>query len=145
MATNTLIQYLNTGSSDVSNRREIETFISNDANLTATDAVCFDFAAADVDKRALLVKRLDSAAAANTCFVGIALNDAKVGEKVDVVIKGLALANVNGATVQGSTLEASATKGQLNVYVNTSLQPIAGVATEADTANKAWIIVKKQF
>jgi hypothetical protein len=144
MATNTLIQYLDTGSSDVSNRREVETFIAN-GDITAADALCFDFAAVDVDKRALLVKRLDSAAAANTCFVGVALNDAKAGEKVDVVIKGLALANVVGTTVQGSTLEASATKGQLGLYVNTSLAPIAGVATEADTANKAWIIVKKQF
>jgi hypothetical protein len=147
MATNSLIQYLEQGDEGaVSNRREVETFIAN-GTIAAGDAVSFDLTATDAADRALLVVagQAFGTTPAKSCFVGVALSDASAGDKVDVVIKGLAYANVDGATVQGNALELGVTAGRLAVYANTSVDTIAGKATEADTANKAWIIVKKQF
>lgn len=144
MSTSTLVQYLEAGVGAVSNRRETETFIASET-IAAKDALALDFSKTDDGDKVLFVKQLDSANAAASCFVGVALNGGAAGSKIEAVIKGPVEANVAGTTAQGNALEASATKGQLAPYANTSVAVIAGIATEADTANVATVVVKKQF
>jgi hypothetical protein len=145
MATNTLIQSLNAGDTLPSNRRQVETFRAG-AAITAGDAVAFDLSQTEVGDKFLFVKQLDSADTKANSFVGIALTSAAAaGEKVEVVISGPAEASVATGVAQGDALEASAVKGRLALYANTSVSAIAGVAAAAESSNKALVIVKKQF
>jgi len=165
MATNTLLQYLEgTGEdafgnsvslgSKLSNRRQIETFIADEA-IVSGDAVSFDMSeTADGDK-VLKVVKADSGTATDTCCIGIAITAAgAAGDKIDVCLAGPCEANVAATTVAGSLLQISATAGRLDprtVAVNEggaatfNLFPIVAIATEADTGNVATVIVYKQF
>ena len=145
MATSTLLQSLNKGDTYPSNRRQVETFIAS-GTIAAGDAVAFDLAQADDGDKFLYVVRLDSADTKANCFVGIALGFVGTsGDKLEVVVSGPAVANVATGVAQGNALEASATGGRLAAYANTSVSAIAAVAGAAEAANKALVIVKKQF
>ena len=144
MATSTLLQSLNAGDSVSSHRRQTETFIAA-GDITAGDAVAFDFSQTETADKVLYVVRLDSASSTANCFVGIANWSGAAGDKVEVTLAGHAEANVATGVAQGNALEASATGGRLAAYANTSISAIAAVAASAESANRALVIVKKQF
>ena len=150
MATSTLLQYLEGTDGEgnafktlnISNRRQIETFIAA-GNISQYDAVSFDFSQSTDGAMVLHVVQ-GSNGATNGCCIGIAQSQAKAGQNVDVVIAGITDANVEGATVQGDRLYLNA-NGQLAVYAAAIEMPIVAIATEADTANIAPVVFLKQF
>ncbi len=144
MATSTLLQSLNAGDSFPSHRQQKETFLAG-GDINAGDAVAFDISQTETADKVLYVVQLDSANTKANCFVGIAENAGKSGEKVHVVISGPVEANVATGVAEGEALEATATAGRLDTYANTSVAAIAAVAIAAEAANKALVIVKKQF
>ena len=156
MATNTLLQYLEgTGEdafgnsvslgSELSNRRQVETFMSNDT-IAIGDAVSFDLAQAEVGDKVLHVKRADTGSNNTRCGVGIALNAAAVGDKVAVVVAGLANAKVKGSTAIGDRLSIySTTAGVLEPYQASFEDPILAVAATAESGGLSQVVVLKQF
>ena len=167
MATNTLIQYLETerfGSLpgdpaeavpvSAMNRRQVETFVASEA-IAAGDVVSLDLSkTADGDK-GIFVSKADTGTATDRAAVGVALAAAAAeGDKVEVCVRGVCEANVDGATAAGDLLQISSTAGRLEprtVAVDEGgaaqfdLYPIVAIASEADTANVATVFVYKQF
>lgn len=168
MATNNMLQYLESTGEDEfgssvslgvtpSYRRQVETFIAAEA-IVAKDAVAFDFnQTADGDK-VLHVKKAGTAEATTHCFVGIALEGAASGERLDVCIAGICEANVDGTTAQGDSLIISSTDGRLvrpadylsdsdgtGSDVANKIRPVCAIACEADDTNVATVVVLKQF
>ena len=150
MATTDIIQYTEAGAgADVMSRRSVQTFIAS-AGIAARDAVAYDFSQAVDGDKALYVLKSDTGTATSKCFAGIALDTAAAGEKVRVVVRGIAEANVDGATAAGSIMQVGSTAGRLDirtVAVNEggaasfNLYDVAAHATEADTANVATVFV----
>lgn len=169
MATSNLLQSLNTdadfggvSAAGASNRRVVETFIAGET-LVVGDCVSLDLAkTADSDKGLIIVKG-DTGTATDTCVIGVVLRgldkDAAgttiltVGSRIEVVTRGLVLANVDAATVAGSRLIVGATAGRFAIAADivesgaaTVLQrPIVAIAAEADTANFAKVYVLASF
>ena len=165
MATSTLLQSLNTdadfggvSAAASSNRRVVETFIAGET-LVVGDCVSLNLAAtADSDKGLVIVKG-DTGTATDTCVVGVVLRSAEsngaltVGSKIEVVVRGLVLANVDGATAAGTRLIVGSTAGRLAVAADineagaatVSQRPIVAIAAEADTANFAKVYVLANF
>ena len=153
MATNTIIQYLETTDGEgtaygvgVSNRRQVETYIAG-AAIAANDLVAFDFSASSDGAAAVTVIKADSGSTDSIAVVGFALNAAAAaGDKVEVTIAGIHVsANVGGSVAKGDRLSISATGGQADTYVNTDTVPVIGYALEDDAANIASVMVIKQF
>jgi hypothetical protein len=165
MATSTLIQRLDTNAlvtsttvpggydlistPDVSNRRQIETFIAG-ATVIVGDWVQFDTSKTGAE-RVLTVIQAAAVATGNPLVVGVVLNSAETtgaltaGSRVNVVIGGYVEGvNVDGAVVAGSPLTVDAIAGSANVAVAADVA-VCGVALEADVANKAAVWVYKQF
>ena len=151
MATQNLLQRFDTAedttgsSSNVSDRRIIEVFIASES-ITAKDAVALDMSqTTDADKALKVVQCTDN----NTdkLFVGVALESATAGQTVKVVIRGFVEANVAGATVEGSYLQAGATAGRLSVHSTSTYSgtKICAVSTEEDDGNVATVYVFPQF
>ena len=165
MATSNLLQSLNTDSdfggvsaAGASNRRSVETFIAGET-LVVGDCVSLDLAkSADSDKGLIIVKG-DTGTATDTCVIGVVLRSAEsngaltAGSKIEVVVRGLVLANVDGATVAGTRLIVGATAGRLAIAADideggaavVSQRPIVAIAAEADTANFAKVYVLANF
>lgn len=145
MATSTLLNYLETGSSnEVMNRRQVETFIAGEA-ITANDFVALDFSqTSDADKALYVMKAGTTGGTTNMC-VGVALATVVSGAKVDVVVKGVCEANVAGDTAAGEFLTITGTDGQAGKATDNTLYPMVCCAVEADTANVSTVIVIKQF
>jgi len=152
MATNTLLQYLQSDDGDgvalgitSSNRRQVERFIASHA-IAENDLVALDFSkTADGDKVLYIRKALDSEI--SQVAIGFALNAATAeGDEVNVTIAGIhESANVNGSTAAGDRLIISSVAGQAKVIANTDTSPIVAVAVEADTGNVATVVVLKQI
>jgi hypothetical protein len=150
MATTDIIQYCESGSdADVMSRRSVQTFIAS-AAIAARDAVAYDFSQSVDGDKALYVLKSDTGTATSKCFAGVSLDTAAAGEKVRVVVRGIAEANVDGSTAAGSILQVGSTAGRLDirtVAINEggsatfNLFDIAAHATEADTANVATVFV----
>ena len=142
MATSDIINYIEPGAAtDVMNRRKVETFIASEA-IAARDVVSLDGSqSADGDK-ALYIVKADTGTGTDSIPVGVALDTAaNAGEEVRVIVRGVAEANVAGATAAGSSLTIGSTAGQLAVYANTDTTRIVAQAFEADTANVATVYV----
>jgi hypothetical protein len=153
MATNTIIQYLETADGEgtaygvgVSNRRQVETYIAG-AAIAANDLVAFDFSASSDGAAAVTVVKADAGSTNSIAAIGFALNAAAAaGDKVDVTIAGIHVsANVEGAVAKGDRLSISAVAGQADTYVNSDTVPIIGYALEDDATNVASVMVIKQF
>jgi hypothetical protein len=165
MATSTLIQkldgtafessktvpgsYTSVTTPDVSNRRQVETFIAG-ATVVAGDWLQFDTSATGAN-RVLTVIQAGSAALGNPLVVGVCLGSAEsdgsltVGSKINVIVGGYAeVANVDGAVVAGSPLAVDTTAGRAHTAVTGDIS-ICGVALAADVANVAPVWVYKQF
>jgi hypothetical protein len=160
MATNTLLQYLESAdssgtaySSATSHRRQIETFIASGA-VAIGDVVSFAFAsAANPGDAVLQVKK----AVADKHCVGVAISAAADGEKVDVCIAGVCEATVAGKNNAGN---AGITSGdflslgnEAGTFYKTTIGTDAGVdaiavddkTSAASEANliKTVILIKK--
>ena len=166
MATSTLIQkldatalisnvsgspgsYTSVSIPDVSNRRQVETFIAG-ATVIPGDWMQFDTSATGA-ARVLTVIQAAAVATGNPLVCGVLLGSAEsdgsltVGSKVNVVVSGYVEGvNVDGAVVAGSPLTVDAIAGSANVAVAADVA-VCGVALEADVANKAACWVYKQF
>ena len=152
MATNTLLQYLQSDDGDgvalgitSSNRRQVERFIASHA-IAANDLVALDFSkTADGDKVLYIRKALNTEI--SQVPIGFALNAATAeGDEVNVTIAGIhESANVVNTVAAGDRLCISGVAGQAMTIVATDTVPIVAVAVEADTANIATVVVLKQI
>ena len=165
MATATTLQSLNTdadfggvSAAASSNRRQVETFIAGET-LVVGDCVSLNLAATADSDKGLVIVQGDTGTATDTCVVGVVLRSAEsngaltVGSKIEVVVRGLVLANVDGATAAGTRLIVGSTAGRLAVAADineagaatVSQRPIVAIAAEADTAFFAKVYVLANF
>ena len=167
MATNTLIQkldatslisnitgspgsYTSVATPDVSNRRQVETFIAG-ATVVVGDWLQFDTSATGA-ARVLTVIQATNIALGNPLVCGVCLGSAETdgsltaGSKINVVVAGYVEgANVDGAVVAGTPLVVDTTAGRGQAAATGDIS-ICGVALEADApVNKAAVWVYKQF
>ena len=166
MATSTLVQRLDTNAlvpsstvpggydlvstPDVSNRRQIETFIAGNT-VVVGDWLAFDTSKPGAE-RVLTVVQAANVALGNPLVVGVCLSSAETtgaltaGSRINVVVSGYVEgANVDGAVVAGSPLVVDTTAGRAHPAVTGDIS-ICGVALEADApVNKAAVWVYKQF
>jgi hypothetical protein len=148
MATSTLIQYLNTTGADgvdiglgVSNRRQVETFISGEA-IVAGDVVALDLVTAALTAGQIATQiRQASTAAARTAVAGVALDAAAgAGEPVRVCIRGVCEANVL-AMAQGDVLTVTATAGSMDTITAATAPQVAVALETAAAPGKALVLV----
>lgn len=140
MATSTLIQYLNTTGADgvdiglgVSNRRQVETFISGEA-IVAGDIVALDLVTAGLTAGQIATQVIQASTAVDRKAVaGVALSAATgAGEPVQVCIAGVCSANVL-AMAQGDVLTVTATAGSMDT-ITAATAPQVAVALETAAA-----------
>lgn len=161
MATNTLIQYLETsaypadqrdGASEavgfsVMNRRQIETFVAG-GTIAANELVALDLTETGLGVKAATVVPADSTSGNTVIAIGFALNGASEGENVDVTIAGVheTAAIEAGQTVAvGERLCISDTAGDARVYLNADDVPIVAYAMTAESGGTCSVFVIKQF
>lgn len=154
MATNTIIQYLESGNGvATSHRSQVETFIAAET-IAANDLVSLDLSQAIDGDKSLKITKADTGTATDTCAIGFALNGGAAGDKIDVTVAGIHIsANVDGATVAGSRLIVGSTAGRAGIAADINeggaativQRPLIAIAAEADTANVATVFVIKQF
>lgn len=169
MATNTLVQKLDatafisniTGSPgsytsvaipDVSNRRQVETFIAG-ATVAVGDWMQFDTSATGAAK-VLTVIQASANGLGNPLVCGVCIGSAETdgsltaGSKVNVVVAGyVAKANVANAVAAAGvalTVEAAGA-GQAVAITAADTGPACGVSLSAPVANVAEVWVYKQF
>lgn len=165
MATSTLIQkldatafessktvpgsYTSVSTPDVSNRRQIETFIAG-ATVVAGDWLMFDTSKTGAT-RVLTVIQATAVATGNALVVGVCLGSAETdgsltaGSKINVIISGYAeVVNVDGAVVAGDPLTVDTTAGRAHVAVAADVVT-CGVALAADVTNVAPVWIYKKF
>jgi hypothetical protein len=171
MATNTLIQKLDatalisniTGSPgsytsvaipDVSNRRQVETFIAG-ATVVVGDWLQFDTSATG-SARVLTVIQATTNGTGNPLVVGVCLGSAEsdgsltAGSKINVVVAGYAegVAVDNAVASAGIPLAVSATAGRAQATilpVGIGSGGVCGVSLEAAAGNTCDVWVYKQF
>jgi len=163
MATNTIIQYLETsaypadqrdGASEavgfsVMNRRQIETFIAG-GTITANQLVAIDLSQTGLGVKAGTVVPADSASGDTVIAVGFALNGAAEGENVDVTIAGVhETADIKAAETiaAGDRLKISDSAGDAAEYGNTDTVPVLGYAMTAASGSPLTcsVFVIKQY
>ena len=157
MATNTLLQYLESTGEDafgasaslganVSNRRQVETFIAS-AAIVAGDAVTFDLSQTDDNLRSLRVLKSATGVVTTKCFVGVALNSAAAaGDRVDVCLAGPCVANIHSGGGVGVPLAIGTEPGKLEDYTAAaSVLSIAAHCVTVPDGGQATVIVHKQF
>ena len=158
MATATTLQYLEQTDSSgtaysvgTSNRRQIETFIA-DASIGLGDVVTFDVVATGGSEVVLKVIE----AAADKSAIGVALNDAEAGERVNVCLSGICEAQVEGKNNAGNSAIAAGDYLCLGSTAGTLYKFTAGAdavphaiavdtAGSGDAAAQKTVIFLKQF
>lgn len=169
MATSTLIQRLDAtalktsttvpggyevvSTPDVSNRRQIETFIAG-ATVVVGDWLQFDTSKTSGPEKVLTVIQASANGTGNPLVVGVCLSSAEtsgaltVGSKINVVVGGLAekanVANAVAAAGVALTVEAAGA-GQAVAITAADTGPSCGVTLSAPVANVANVWVFKRF
>jgi len=163
MATNTLIQYLETsaypadqrdGSTEavgfsVMNRRQVETFVAG-GTITANQLVAIDLSQTGLGVQAGTVVPADNASGNTIIAVGFALNGASEGENVDVTIAGVhETADIKAleTIAVGDRLIVSDSAGDAAEYGAADVVPIIGYAMTAGSGTPLTcsVFVVKQF
>ena len=170
MATSTLIQKLDAtalttsttvpggyqvvSTPDVSNRRQIETFIAG-ATVVPGDWLQFDTSKTSGPEKVLTVIQAAANGSGNPLVVGVCLGSAEttgaltVGSKINVIVGGLAeKANVAAGVGVGTPIQVSATAGRAQATilpVGVGSGSACGVTLSAVVANVANVWVYKQF
>jgi hypothetical protein len=156
MATSTLIQkldstalessktvpgsYSTVSTPNVSNRRQVETFIASGA-ITEAELLSFDLSKAD-DLKTLFVVPADLSGANTLGVVGVALNSAVDQGKVECLLCGVTYVNADAGIAAGDALSVSATgsgtsAGFVMKRAAGDLYTCVGVALENTAATKA--------
>jgi hypothetical protein len=156
MATSTLIQRLDStalttsttvpggydvvATPNVSNRRQVETFIAS-VDISKAKLLSFDLTKSD-DQKTLFVVPADLSGAATLGVVGVAISDAKAGEKVECLLCGVTYVAADAGIADGDALSVSATgagttAGFVAKRAAGDLYTCVGVALEATGATKA--------
>lgn len=170
MATSTLIQKLDStafessktvpgsytavSTPDVSNRRQVETFIvGKGGTVVVGDAVALDTVTAglSVDQISLFVLPANATTLLNT--VGVVLGSAESdgslteGSKINVCIRGICLAKVAGAPAAGTVVRSSGAAGTLAAAVagDAESYTLTGRTITVVTAGFAQVFVHSQF
>lgn len=167
MATNTLVQKLDatafisniTGSPgsyttvatpDVSNRRQVETFITG-GTVAVGDWVALDATKTGAAK-AVTVVEAGAAANGNPLVVGVCIGSAETdgsltaGSKVNVVVAGyVASANTNGAPAAGQPLVVQTVAGAADAAGAGITAPPCGAVLADLGGGKAEVFVYKHF
>ncbi len=125
---------------NVSNRRQVETFIASGA-ITEAELLSFDLSKAD-DLKTLFVVPADLSGATTLGVVGVALNSAVDGGKVECLLCGVTYVNADAGIAAGDALSVSATgsgtsAGFVAKRAAADLYTCVGVALEATAATKA--------
>ncbi len=161
MATNTIIQYLETsaypadqrdGSSEavgfsVMNRRQIETFVAG-GTIAANQLVALDLSQTGLGVKCATVVPANSTSGNTVIGIGFALNAAEDGENVDVTIAGVhetADIETGESIAIGDRLCVSDTAGDAREYVNGDTIPIVAYALTAESGGTCSAFVIKQF
>ena len=123
-----------------SNRRQVETFIASGA-ITEAELLSFDLSKAD-DLKTLYVVPADLSDGARLGVVGVALNSAVDGGKVECLLCGVTYVNADAGIAAGDALSVSATgsgtsAGFVMKRAAGDLYTCVGVALEASAATKA--------
>jgi hypothetical protein len=168
MATSTLIQrldstalvtsttvpggYQTVTTPDVSNRRQVETFIAG-ATVVVGDWLQFDTSKTGAE-RVLTVIQASANGTGNPLVVGVCLGSAEttgaltVGSKINVIVGGYAeranVANAVAAAGVALTVEAAGA-GQAVAITAADTGPACGVTLGAPVANVAPVWIYKQF
>lgn len=150
MATSRNIQYIGSDGSgvisdgDLSSRRQVETFIAG-AAITAGEWVVLD-TSKTADLQCIYVIKAP-ASSVSAAVMGVALADAASGARVQVVVRGYALATVNTSVAQGNALFCGGTAaGTAEAYSQaTATVAPCGIALDDDTAGVAPVYVCGQF
>ena len=156
MATSTLIQkldstalessktvpgsYSTVSTPNVSNRRQVETFIASGA-IAEAELLSFDLSKAD-DLKTLFVVPADLSGANTLGVVGVALNSAVDQGKVECLLCGVTYVNADAGIAAGDALSVSATgsgtsAGFVMKRAAGDLYTCVGVALEATATTKA--------
>jgi hypothetical protein len=166
MATSTLIQRLDTNAlvpsstipggydivttPDVSNRRQVETFILG-GTVTVGDWVALDASKSGAEK-ALIVVEAGAAANGNPLVIGVVLSSAETtgtlttGDRVNVIVAGYAAsANTNGGPVAGQPLVVQTVAGAADAAGAGITAPPCGAVLADLGGGKAEVFVYKHF
>jgi hypothetical protein len=148
MATSTIIQFLGPGEAgDTSNRSQRETFIASTV-ISSGDWVSFDTSKTGAD-RVLYVGVIDTsggAIALGVPVIGVATQNAAIGDNVEVVIGGYAgKANVATGTAAGIAVALDTTTSGRAVAADAANVNIAGITLAVAASNSAPVHVLKQF
>jgi hypothetical protein len=156
MATSTLIQRLDStalttsitipggydvvATPNVSNRRQVETFIAS-VDISEAKLLSFDLTKAD-DQKTLFVVPADLSGADTLGVVGVAITSAEAGEKVDCLLCGVTSVAADAGIAAGDALSVSATgvgttAGFVAKRAAADLYTCVGVALEATGATVA--------
>ncbi len=142
MATSTLIQFLGPGESqNTVNRSLKETFLAG-GTIAAGDLIALDTSKTDDGDKLLYVVAADSGTAAKSIAIGVALAGAAAGEKVDVLLRGIASVKVDGsgtAVAAGDALVLSGVKLVKAVAGEGIVAQSLGAVT-TDTAAKVFVL-----
>jgi hypothetical protein len=125
---------------NVSNRRQVETFIASGA-IAEAELLSFDLKKAD-DLKTLFVAPADLSDGDRLGVVGVALNSAVDGGKVECLLCGVTYVNADAGIAAGDALSVSATgsgtsAGFVAKRAAADLYTCVGVALEATAATKA--------
>ena len=126
---------------NVSNRRQVETFIASGA-ITEAELLSFDLSKAD-DLKTLFVVPADLSGANTLGVVGVALTSAVDQGKVECLLCGVTYVNADAGIAAGDALSVSATgstpatSGFVMKRAAGDLYTCVGVALEATAATKA--------
>ena len=125
---------------NVSNRRQVETFIASGA-IAEAELLSFDLNKAD-DLKTLFVVPADLSSDKTLGVVGVALNSAVDGGKVECLLCGVTYVNADAGIAAGDALSVSATgsgtsAGFVVKRAAADLYTCVGVALEATAATKA--------
>jgi hypothetical protein len=125
----------------VSNRRQVETFIAAEV-ITAAKLLSFDLSQTLDSDKTLFVVPADLSGADTLGVVGVALNSAAVGEKVECLLCGITNVAADAGIAAGDALSVSATgagatAGFVVKRAAGDLYTCVGVALEATGATVA--------
>lgn len=125
---------------NVSNRRQVETFIASGA-ITEAQLLSFDLKKAD-DLKTLFVAPADLSDGDRLGVVGVALNSAVDGGKVECLLCGVTFVNADAGINGGDALSVSATgagvtAGFVKTRAAADLYTCVGVALEKTGDTKA--------
>lgn len=148
--------YTSVATPDVSNRRQVETFIAG-ATVVPGDWLMFDTSKTDSAKVLTVIQATAASATGNALVVGVCLGSAETsgaltaGSRINVITSGFAaVANVDSTTVTAVGVplvvdNTTGVAGRAQIQKAGALAPACGVTLSVPGTNKAQVWIFKQF